>query len=112
MTLGELSEWWKLRSKAQWGTSDELPALPALAETREELRNRAGYCIWISRIHHGASPLTSLFFRPLDCRGIDPSRRTDWIFRSHEETNAKRDYHVALQSDTTTNGDGYRSDLQ
>ena len=38
MTLGELSEWWKLRSKAQWRTSDEQPALPALAETREELR--------------------------------------------------------------------------
>jgi hypothetical protein len=38
ITLGELSEWWKLRSKAHWRTSDEQPGLPGLAETREELR--------------------------------------------------------------------------
>jgi len=38
ITLGELSEWWKLRSKARWRTGDEQSALPALAETRDELQ--------------------------------------------------------------------------
>ena len=38
MTLGGLSEWWRLRSKAPWRSGEEQSALPALVETREEVR--------------------------------------------------------------------------
>ena len=38
MTLGELSAWWKSRSRAQWQTGDNQPTLSTNAENREELQ--------------------------------------------------------------------------
>jgi len=38
MTLGELSSWWKLRSRASWKMDDGQPRLSTGAESQEELR--------------------------------------------------------------------------
>ena len=38
MTLGELSSWWKLRSRASWKMGDSHPGLSTGAESQEELR--------------------------------------------------------------------------
>jgi hypothetical protein len=38
MTLGELSDWWRLRSRTHWRTGDDQPRLSTSAEIQEELR--------------------------------------------------------------------------
>src|SRR5690349_1098471 len=77
-------------------------AIRSSRASRDQRRasNRAGHWIWISRIHNGALPLTSLFFILWIVVGSIQVGLPIGYFALMKRLTAKRDYHLSLQSVT------------